>query len=110
MSEIRCNEVLAEIERFVDGELPADRSVHLARHLEECSPCLDRADFQRSLRDILRRKCARTLHDTPEHLAVRVRAAIRAERVVSWREVVGRPDSDPGADPGGSPTGPASVA
>ena len=80
MSEISCNEVLAEIEAFVDGELPAERSIDLAEHLIECSPCLDRADFQRKLKEILRRKCAPSAEACPEHVTVRVRTTIWAER------------------------------
>ena len=80
MSEISCNEVLAEIEAFVDGELPADRSLHLAEHLVECTPCLDRADFQRKLKEILRRKCRPASDSCPEHVTLRVRTTIRSER------------------------------
>ena len=79
MSEISCNEVLAEIEAFVDGELPVDRSLHLAEHLVECTPCLDRADFQRKLKEILRKKCAPS-ESCPDHVTVRVRTTISAER------------------------------
>ena len=82
MSEISCNEVLAEIEAFVDGELPVDRSLHLAEHLVECTPCLDRADFQRKLKEILRRKCrpASESESCPDHVTLRVRTTIRTER------------------------------
>src|SRR5216117_2647449 len=50
----RCNEVLEELERFIDGELPADQIADLAAHLNECPPCLYRADFQAKLKEILR--------------------------------------------------------
>jgi anti-sigma factor (TIGR02949 family) len=80
LSEISCNEVLAEIQAFVDGELPADRSVDLAEHLIECSPCLDRADFQRKLKEILRTKCGPSTDSCPEHVTLRVRSTIWAHR------------------------------
>jgi mycothiol system anti-sigma-R factor len=80
LSEISCNEVLAEIEAFVDGELPADRSVDLAEHLIECSPCLDRADFQRKLKEILRKKCGPDTDACPEHVTLRVRSTIWSQR------------------------------
>ncbi len=76
---MNCSEVLAEIEAYIDGELPSDRTVHLVDHLHSCSPCLDRADFQRKLKEIIGRKC-HAAAETPEHLMVRVKAAIRSER------------------------------
>jgi mycothiol system anti-sigma-R factor len=76
LSEISCNDVLAEIEAYIDGELPAERSIDLAEHLIECTPCLDRADFQRKLKEILRRKCAPSADTCPEHVTVRVRSTI----------------------------------
>ena len=77
MSEISCDEVLLEIEHYLHGELDPIRSGRLVEHLNACSPCLDRAEFQRKLRDIVRTKCRRT--STPEHLVVRIRDALRAE-------------------------------
>lgn len=76
MSEISCEEVLADIEHFLHGELPPERAAHLARHLDGCHPCFDQAEFQRRLWEIIRRKC-RT--ETPEHLLSRVREALLAE-------------------------------
>ena len=80
MADVSCDEVLAEIERFIDGEMDVERSILLAHHLSSCSPCLDRADFQKDLKEIVRRKCASSTA-TPEHLVTRVRVAIRTERV-----------------------------
>jgi mycothiol system anti-sigma-R factor len=81
MSDFSCDEVLAEIERFIDGEMDVTRSVQLAQHLSECSPCLDRADFKKNLKEIVRRKCASSNTATPDRLVTRVRLAIRTERV-----------------------------
>jgi len=72
-----CEEVLAEVEHYLHGELDPDRSRHLAAHLAACSPCFDRAEFQRRFKDIVRTKCH---SDAPEHLVMRVRMAIRSER------------------------------
>lgn len=72
-----CEEVLAEIEHYLHGELDAERSRHLAEHLAACSPCFDRAEFQRKFTSIVRSKCRSA---APEHLMVRVRMAIRSER------------------------------
>ena len=76
ISGIGCDEVLVEIEHYIHGELDPDRSFHLAEHLAECGPCLDRAEFQRKLKAIVRVKCQ---SDTPEHLVTKIRLAIRQE-------------------------------
>jgi anti-sigma factor (TIGR02949 family) len=81
MSEVSCEEVLAEIERYVDGEMDAPRATVLLDHLRSCSPCLDRADFQARLKAIVRRKCSGPAHQAPEGLITRVRVAIRTERI-----------------------------
>jgi anti-sigma factor (TIGR02949 family) len=72
-----CDEVLAELQDYLHGELDTERSLHLAEHLSACSPCFARAEFQRRFRDIVRSKCRSS---TPsDQLAVRVRLAIRTE-------------------------------
>jgi mycothiol system anti-sigma-R factor len=78
-TEITCDEVLAEVEHYLHGELdPAHASV-LARHLSSCSPCWKRAEFQRKLKDIVRGKC---LSDRPsEAFVVRIRQSIRTRFV-----------------------------
>jgi anti-sigma factor (TIGR02949 family) len=79
LSEISCDEVLAEIEHFLHGELDPDRSAHLASHLGSCSPCFDRAEFQRRLKEIVKHKCR---SQAPEHLVLRIREVIHLESKV----------------------------
>jgi anti-sigma factor (TIGR02949 family) len=76
LSEISCEEVLAEIEHFLHGELDGDEAVRLAGHLDTCPPCFERAEFQRKLKDIVRYKCQ---SEAPQHLIVRIRQAIHLE-------------------------------
>lgn len=52
-----CREVLAELEVFLDGECGHSLEDAVRRHLGECAPCLDRADFQRALRALIASKC-----------------------------------------------------
>jgi anti-sigma factor (TIGR02949 family) len=73
---MECDEVLREVEHYIHGELDRERAAQLADHLSACGPCLDRAEFQRRLRDIVREKC-RSI--PPERLVVRVQQAIRVE-------------------------------
>lgn len=77
MSEISCQEVLHELEHYVDGELDPVRSAHLAEHLDMCAPCLQRADFRVKLKEIVRTRCGPV--QAPERLLSRVREAIREE-------------------------------
>ena len=75
MSDVNCEEVLAEVELYIDGELDPAKSLLLAEHLGGCGSCLDHADFRRRLKDIVARKCRGD--ETPEHLVTRVRESLR---------------------------------
>jgi mycothiol system anti-sigma-R factor len=70
--------VLHQVEHYLHGELASDKAAVLAEHLSECGHCLDRAEFQRKLKDIVRSKCR---SDTPTHLVERIRFALRTERL-----------------------------
>jgi anti-sigma factor (TIGR02949 family) len=78
LSDVDCDEVLRDLEAFLDGELPTDRAGVIGDHLAECSPCLARGDFRRRLRVIVSEKC-RPAVDLPPHLVDRVRRAIHDE-------------------------------
>ncbi len=76
MSEISCDEVLVEIEHYLHGELDSVKAANLARHLADCEPCLERAEFTRTLKMVIRTKCQ---SEAPEHLTVRIQEALRRE-------------------------------
>jgi mycothiol system anti-sigma-R factor len=76
LSEISCDEVLAEVEDYLHGELDPGRAALLAAHLRSCSSCWHRAEFKRKLKDIVRVKCR---SETPEYLMVRIRTSIKRE-------------------------------
>jgi anti-sigma factor (TIGR02949 family) len=73
--ETDCEEVLAELESFVDAELDPARARVIEAHLAGCGPCADRGDFRRRLRDIIRRKCGGMV-DLPPGVADRVRRTL----------------------------------
>lgn len=75
MSDVTCDEVLRELQVYLDGELPADQARDIERHLSDCSPCLDRQSFQSRLRTLVRERCGR-VEALPEGLADRIRRAI----------------------------------
>lgn len=52
-----CDEVLEELDRFLDNECGEDLAASVRRHLGHCPPCMDRADFERALRDLIASKC-----------------------------------------------------
>lgn len=52
-----CHEALDELERYLDDECGPDLERAIRAHLGDCSPCLDRAEFERRLRSIVARRC-----------------------------------------------------
>ncbi len=55
--EPNCEETLAEIQRFLDGELDATAKIGIEQHLTGCSPCMQRAEFRRHLKVMISSKC-----------------------------------------------------
>jgi anti-sigma factor (TIGR02949 family) len=49
-NEIRCEEVIAHLLEYLDGEIDAGKRAHIDRHLQECRGCYSRAEFERVLR------------------------------------------------------------
>ncbi len=74
MSATECEQILEEIEVYLDGELSAEECRRIERHMADCPACFDREQFQRSLREIIRRKCGSA--EMPPGLADRIRRAI----------------------------------
>lgn len=52
--KIRCEEVIAHLLSYLDGEINDSKRVQIDRHLEECRGCFSRAEFERALRDRVR--------------------------------------------------------
>lgn len=53
-----CSDVLERVFFFIDNELQnADRSV-IEHHLEECGPCLEKYDLERTVKALVRRSCS----------------------------------------------------
>ena len=55
--ETDCTEVLAEVWLFLDNECDRDRRALLARHLDECAPCLAEYGLEEKLKRLLAAKC-----------------------------------------------------
>ena len=65
-----CQEALARLERYLDGELPHVSLDEVKEHLTACYPCTDRASFEEQLRAIVRRDC---VESAPPTLVLRIR-------------------------------------
>ena len=76
MSPIDCEQVLREIELYLDGELHDDVEMgEIREHLSRCGPCMDRSEFRKHVRELLAAKCG--CNEVPEHLLERVQALLR---------------------------------
>jgi anti-sigma factor (TIGR02949 family) len=65
-----CEEALRDIERFLDGEMGPPRSLEVDAHLKGCSPCMERADFKRHVKDLVASRCSSD--EVPAGLKVKV--------------------------------------
>jgi len=70
-----CNDSLAQLYTFLDGELTDDKRVDIRKHLDDCSPCLERFDFQAELKVVIAKKCH---EEVPQELRDRIAALIEA--------------------------------
>lgn len=52
---IRCEEALARLWDFLDGELDAHDEAEVRRHIELCALCYPQYDFQRAYFELMRR-------------------------------------------------------
>lgn len=74
--ETHCNEVLAEVWLFLDRECDQTRRELLAKHLDECNPCLAEYGLEEKLKKLLARKCGG--EQAPNTLRARLRDQIRS--------------------------------
>ena len=59
-----CDEAIAELYAFLDGELDDRVMLQVETHLRRCSPCLEAFDFEADLRRVIAAKCTEQV--TPE--------------------------------------------
>ncbi len=72
MSRLDCQQVIRQIELYLDGELDRSIRIEIHEHLSGCYPCTDLSEFQVRLRALLRAKCG--CDDVPPQLTERIRA------------------------------------
>lgn len=88
---VDCRETVHRLYHYLDGELTDDRRGEIARHLDECAPCLHAFDFEAELRKVIAMRCK---DHVPDHLRERIAAAIDHEH---------RADHDPTRPPAAPP-------
>jgi len=52
-----CEETLRRIEAFLDGEVEPGLRAVIDKPLSGCSPCTQKADFRRHLKDVIASSC-----------------------------------------------------
>ena len=73
-----CSEVLERVFFFIDNELPNADASAIRVHLEECGPCLQKYDLERTVKTLVARSCC-------EHAP----AGLRDKVLLRIREVQG---------------------
>lgn len=73
-----CQEAIATLYSFLDGELTPEKRQMIQYHLDECSPCFEAFGFEAELKAVIGRKCR---DEVPDSLRRRVAEALRAEDV-----------------------------
>jgi anti-sigma factor (TIGR02949 family) len=52
--ESRCEEVIAHLSAYLDGEMDAARRADIESHLQTCRGCYSRAEFEKALQEKVR--------------------------------------------------------
>ena len=69
-----CADFLDRIVYLLDNELDAGEIREVRLHLDECAPCLERYDVQRTIKTIVARSCTES---APDDLRQRVIVQLR---------------------------------
>ena len=72
-AEHYCDDAIAQVQAYLDGELDETVVARIEAHLEECSPCLEAYDFEAELRKVI---AARLRSDIPGDLRSRLTAVL----------------------------------
>lgn len=70
-----CADYLERIVYFLDNELDEADCSAVRMHLDECGPCLEKYDLQRTVKAVVARSCSS--ESAPDSLRARVRVQIR---------------------------------
>lgn len=74
-----CQETIARLYTFLDGELTPDRKTKIRQHLDECSPCLEAFEFESELRSMI---ASKSRDRCPDALRAKVAAILKNGKIV----------------------------
>jgi mycothiol system anti-sigma-R factor len=64
-----CEKAIHQVYSYLDGELTVWKRMAIARHLDDCPPCLQGFAFEVELRRVIVSKCS---EEVPETLRIRI--------------------------------------
>ena len=73
-----CAEVLERMFFFIDNEMEKADCREIEQHLDECGPCLEKYDLERTVKALVARSCS---EHAPDNLRERVLLRIRQVHV-----------------------------
>ena len=73
-----CSEYLDQIVYFLDNELDEADCTEVQHHLDECAPCLEKYDLQKTVKMLVARSCKES---APDELRQRVTMSIREVQI-----------------------------
>ncbi len=73
-----CSEVLERVFFFIDNELSTADCSEIQHHLDECGPCLQKYDLERTVKTLVQRSCS---EHAPQTLRDKVLLRIREVQV-----------------------------
>jgi mycothiol system anti-sigma-R factor len=73
-----CAEFIDSIVYLIDNELADDDVVAVRLHIDGCTPCHERYEVQRMVKEVVARSCAEV---APESLKARVLMSLRRVRI-----------------------------
>ncbi len=76
--EVDCSEILERMFVFIDHELDGADYTKIQHHLDECGPCLQKYDLERTVKALVARSCS---EHAPETLRDKVLLRIRQVQV-----------------------------
>jgi len=85
-----CIDFLDRIVYLLDNELDNDEVMAVRLHLDDCPPCLERYDVQRTIKLLVARSCTES---APAELRERIRVHLRQVRVEITESVVSTRES-----------------
>lgn len=71
-----CEKVLRELHTYLDGECSGTLGGFIEAHLDDCPPCVNRADFERDVRMLIASRCR---DKAPAGLVQRITGSLRFE-------------------------------